>query len=107
MSTLSPILHPQHFRADLHEAKDLWNALSHLEPRERIDWLQMCCMKISLPGYAPVFVTHSTGEVLDVVGDFNSICGQNGLTLEWATGLAEHLLRGKLTREFVGETNQP
>lgn len=95
------MIQPGHFRPDLFEAKDLHRALTALARPERIRWLRLCCLKMSLGMVARIDVVRSSGEVLDVLLDFYSICGQNGLTLEWATGLAEHLVDGKDVSELL------
>lgn len=97
----APVMGPEHFRADLHEAKDLARLLGRLAPADRVRWLRLCCLKLTGPGGARIDVVSSTGEVLDVLLDFYSIAGQGDLTLEWATGLAEHLGRKADVREFL------
>lgn len=91
---------PRHYRPDLHEAKDLAGALARLDRAGRVRWLRLCCLKYSLGQAGRVDVVASSGEVRDVLVDFHSICGQNGLTPEWAQGLAEHLGRGRAVRDF-------
>ena len=92
---------PTHYRADLAEAKDLHLALSLLAPARRIRWLRLCCLKLSLGQPTRVDVVRSSGEVKDVLGDFWTICGQGPVTLEWATELAETMLRGYDVRELL------
>ncbi len=92
---------PAHFRCDLHEAKHLAEALDRLAPWQRIRWLRLCCLRLSQGSATRIDVVRSSGETRDVLVDFWSICSQGGLSLEWATGLAEHLNRGKDVRELL------
>lgn len=95
---------PTFFRPDLHEAKDLRYLLKRLPKSLRIRWLRLCCLKVteSIKGMR-LDVIDSNGEVKDILADFWSICGSNGLTLEWATGLAEYMVAKKDIREKFSE----
>lgn len=103
MNTLLP--HPEHFWADKHEAKDLAILLSGMPIDLRIRWLRLCCLKYSQQSLTPLDVVATTGEVLDLLTDFYSICDQNGVTLEWATRLAEYLRTKKHVRDALDRAN--
>ena len=86
------IVQPVHFRADLHEAKELARVLELLPVDLRVRWLRLCCLKVSQGALFRIDVTdQGDATARDMLGCFYSICGQNGLTLEWALALAEHL----------------
>lgn len=90
---------PAHYWPDLDEARGLRGLLHRLPVASRIRWLRLCCMKVSQGMKMKVDVVEQTGDVRSVLADFWSIVGQNGLSLEWATGLAEYMVRGKDIRE--------
>ena len=96
------MIHPAYFRPDLHEAKDIRSLLDRLPAHERVRWLRLCCLKISSPG-SRLDVVSSDGSTRSVLADFYSICGQSGLTLEWATGLAEFIVDKRDIREQMAK----
>lgn len=95
---------PQYFRPDLDEAKGLAGALKRLAPPDRIRWLRLCCLKASQGGMRlDVIAGTLDGEIRELLADFYTIVGMNGLTIEWATGLVEHMARGKRIRDFLDQ----
>jgi hypothetical protein len=96
------------FFADKAEAIDVVSLVQRMPKWLRIRWLRLCCLRYSLGKSMRTDVVSTSGELQDVLNDFYSIVGQAGslLTLEWATMLAEQLLRRKYIQDAVARAGE-
>ncbi len=65
------------------ERREIWRLLGHLEPRQRVAWLQWCCRQVSAPA-ATTYVEKSDGSRPDVFNDVLSLFWGSALSMREA-----------------------